>query len=300
MHRSYSHISKIFKLLKIIKRSVYQGFIMLSIIALSFPACKKDKTADSEDITSVEENAQADEIFSDIFTDVGTVETEYPAKFNSSETKIESVKSGNPSVSNSCADVTVTSQGGGWPKTVTFDFGNGCKENDRTRKGKVIAVFSASFKNTGSVITVTFDNYYVNDNKIEGTKTITNKGNATGNYKFTVDVSKSKINNINGGTRTWTSNRTIEWIKGIDNDPSDDKFSITGSASGTNSKGKDFNVTIIKPLIKAIGCRFITQGTLQVTATGRPAIALDYGNGDCDDKATVSVGGISREITLRK
>ncbi len=283
------------------KKVIYPGFIMLSIVALTFFACKKDNAnTDDADITSVEENAQADEVFSDTFTDVSTVETEYPDLFNAAgETKIQSDNS-NPSISTTCATITVAPEGNVWPKAVTFYFGeNGCTGNNSnvTRKGKIIAVFTKSFKEAGSVITITFENYFVNDHKIEGTKTITNNGiNAAGHPEFTINVSKSKISST---TRTfsWNSNRTIEWIKGTN---MDDSFSITGSANGANSKGKEFTVSITKPLIKKTGCRFIVAGILEIKPADRLARVLDYGNGNCDDKAIVTVNGFSKEITLRK
>ncbi len=279
------------------KKIFYSSFIMLGIIALTFYACKKDNTStDDQDMTSVQESAQADETFSDTFTDVSTVEVENPGLFSVGGTKIQSTNSNLSDAKTTCATITVTTNGiNEWPKTVTFDFKDGCTGvNDVTRKGKIIAVFSKSFKEAGAVINITFDNYYVNDNKIEGTKTITNNGkNTAGNYTFTVNVSKSKISNIKG-TVNWDANRTMEWIE------ADNSISITGSATGTNSKGKEFTVTITKPLIRKLGCKFIVAGTLEIKPADHPARVLDYGNGDCDANATVSIGGISKAITLKK
>lgn len=282
------------------KKLIYHGLIMLGIVTLTFSACKKnEQISDDEDITSVEESAQADEVFSDTFTDISSLSTESIVSFSTSQNQVSS--STTATLSTTCAIITVSPQGNVWPKTVTFDFGTGCTLNDITRKGKIIAVFTDRFQNTGAKITVTFDNYYVNDTKIEGEKIITNNGrNTAGNYTFTLNVAKSRISSTRG-IFTCNSTKVFEWIKGDDTVLGfDDQFSITGTATGTNSKGKNFSLTITKPVIKKIECRFLVSGTIEIKTGDRPARVLDYGNGDCDAKATVTVNGVTKTISLRK
>ncbi|MCK7538796.1 MAG: hypothetical protein MZV63_51555 [Marinilabiliales bacterium] len=44
--------------------------------------------------------------------------------------------------------------------------------NDVVRSGKIIITLSAPRREVGSVRTLTFQNYYVNGAKVEGTKTV--------------------------------------------------------------------------------------------------------------------------------
>jgi len=65
------------------------------------------------------------------------------------------------------------------------------------------------------VITTTLINYKVNDNKIEGTHKVTNKGsNSDGFTEFDIDVSGGKITYTDNLTTTWVSNRTRVWVEG--------------------------------------------------------------------------------------
>ena len=81
----------------------------------------------------------------------------------------------------------------------------------------------------------------------------------------------------------------------------DDVFTITGSASGTNSKGNAFTILITKPFIRQLACRFIVSGTVQTTESTRKFTrVLDYGDEKCDALATITINGVSKPITLRK
>jgi hypothetical protein len=283
------------------KRTLYSLLVMLGIAAISISSCKKDsQTSDNQDLTSVEESAVASETFADAFADLSSLSAESDVLFSISESGFQTM-SAPAALSTSCAVITISPQGNVWPKTITMDFGTGCTLENVTRKGKIIAVFTDRFKNAGAKITVTFDNFYVNDHKIEGTKIITNNGkNAGGNYTYTVEVSKSKIS-TSGKTVSFSSLNTIEWIAGSETrTPGDDVFSVTGSASGTNSKGKEFTITIVKPLIKKVACRFIVAGSADIKSGTLATKTLDYGTGDCDNKATVTVEGVTKEISLHK
>jgi hypothetical protein len=49
----------------------------------------------------------------------------------------------------------------------------------------------------------------------------------------------------------------------------------------------------------AIGCRkHFTQGVLEHTPSGKAMRTIDYGNGACDDQATVTINGNTYTITL--
>lgn len=200
-----------------------------------------------------------------------------------------------------CFTVTVSpTTPGVFPKTVTIDFGTACTGKDgRTRSGKIISVFTGHLAEAGKSVTTTFDNYYVDSFKIEGTHKITNTSTSN-NRSFNVVVTGGKITKPNGKWFTWDSNKVIVQVEGNGTPrwPFDDKFEITGSKSGSNSEGKTWSATIVEKLIRTGDCRWIKKGVVTLTRNDRVA-TLDYGDGTCDNKATITINGQTKEITLR-
>ena len=150
------------------------------------------------------------------------------------------------------------------------------------------------YRDVGTVITVTLDNYHVDDYHVTGTKTITNNGtNAFGNLYYTVVVSGASITHPTGSwTSTWESTRTREWTAGESTLVHfDDEYMITGTASGVNRQGNNYNLTITSPLKVEFDCSWITQGELELEPDGKPTRYIDYGSGACDNNVNVMVNG---------
>ena len=81
---------------------------------------------------------------------------------------------------------------------------------------------------------------------------------------------------------------------------SDDVYSITGSASGKSAKGNNFSATITSALIVKLTCKNIVKGTFDFDpGTGKPVRTVDYGDGTCDDVATVTIGSKTYTVHLR-
>lgn len=191
-----------------------------------------------------------------------------------------------------------------WPKIVTIDFGSeGCVGPFGTsRKGKIIATITDRYLKEGSVRTVTFDNFYVNEFRIEGTKTVTNEGlNTDGFMYFTIELAGGKIITPTGLEITREFSHTRTWIEGrlTPRWRWDDKYLIDGEASGINRFGKAYTRTITSPLLFETACRWITSGTIEIQPVDHPLITLDYGAGECDDVATITVNGETKEIKLK-
>jgi hypothetical protein len=78
----------------------------------------------------------------------------------------------------------------------------------------------------------------------------------------------------------------------------DDIFSITGSSTVTNADSQSRTATIQTPLRKKVICRNVDTGTILFQGPNH-SLLLDYGNGTCDNVATVSIdGGTSQTIQL--
>lgn len=208
-------------------------------------------------------------------------------------------KSGQESFAGNCAtlswDTTST------PKVITIDFGPvNCLCNDgRYRRGKIIITYTGPYTAAGTVITITPQDYFVNDNQILGQKVITNEGpNAQGQPTFSVVVNGQVIK-ADGGTIIWQSTRTRTWISGYDTPQlNDDEYSITGSAQGTSAQGHSFTLTILTPLVRQIGCRWFKSGTVKIERPGKPDILINYGNGTCDGQIEVTWKGHTYTINL--
>ena len=57
--------------------------------------------------------------------------------------------------------------------------------------------------------------------------------------------------------------------------------------------GIAYTVEIIDPLLFSIDCRWIKQGAIEVTPQDLAVRTIDYGDGECDSEATISVGNFT-------
>lgn len=204
----------------------------------------------------------------------------------------------------SCATVTVDSISSP-TKTITINFGTtNCTCNDgRTRRGILQLTFTGKYRDSLTTITVTPQNYFVNDNQITGSKTIINKGHNNLNHLvYEVNSNLQIIKPSGAGTINWQSNRFREWTAGESTLTwNDDMYSITGSASGSTNGGSAFSSIITSPLIRnmSFSCRrHFTKGVIEHTPSGKLTRLIDFGNGACDNLALVTIGSSSYTITL--
>ncbi len=201
-----------------------------------------------------------------------------------------------------CATITLDTTV--FPRVLTIDFGDtNCLGNDgRYRRGKILISFTGRYWHPGTIITTTFDEYYVNDNQVEGTKVITNNGfNDSGNMNWDISVNGLITLANGGGTISWVSQRNREWIEGIStpNNRWDNIYLITGQATGQRANGLHWTRQITSPLRIELACRFIVSGTVEINPEGKPVRILDFGDGSCDNEATVTVNGNTYTIYLR-
>lgn len=189
-----------------------------------------------------------------------------------------------------------------FPKTVTFDYGDGCLGRDgKMRKGKIITVYSAPMIVPGATATTRFEGFSIDGMKISGTHI--SKNNSTSSVRiFTRRVENGKIIFPDGGVMVWNATHTNKQIAGLGTPgfPFDDEFEITGGAKGVYEKENkriEWSRVIVEPLHKAFKCRWIDKGVVHITQGDYKAI-LNYGDGTCDNKAVIIVNGERKEITL--
>ena len=273
------------------KKTGIAAFTAIAALAVIAFACQKDQQDDYTDVSKDQNTAEM------LFNEVKDISDEAYG------TKSKSGKSGEQTewvIIGTCAtvtlDTTVT------PKLLTIDFGTtNCLCTDgKYRRGIIQISFTGPYKDSGTVITHTFNNYFVNDHQILGTKTITNNGlDSNGFLSYSVVVNGSIIKPNNAGTITWNSTRTRTWIAGM-NTPAllDDKYLITGSASGTSASNVSYTMIITTPLQKNIGCKHFVSGVMEITPSGKPTRIIDYGNGNCDNIITITVNNHTFTVYL--
>lgn len=202
-----------------------------------------------------------------------------------------------------CPTVTFAQAEGTWPNTITIDFGTGCTRPDgRVLKGKIIVNQTADIRTSGAMRTITHDQFFVDNVKVEGTRTWTNNGlNASFQWTYTKVATNMKLTWEDGDVTTWSSTRVSTLTGGgATATHKDDVWSSTGTASGENRNGRDFTATITEPLIKRANCRWISKGIIEFTVGDRTR-TIDFGDGTCDRLATLTLdNGSSYEISLRR
>lgn len=270
-------------------------FVAFAFLAF-FNACNKaEKILDFGEDTAINDDA-TDALFDDAFNEADA--------FSDANTyKSASVDSCQP-VKTIVVDSTSDN---GFPRTITVDFGDTyCNaKNGRQRKGKIIITQSAPRYSTGAVRSITFENYYVNDYKIEGTQSVTFNGkDENGFYSWTWKLVGGVVSTPDGLTLTRDAEHTRTLVEGAETRHNrwDDVWEISGSASGVNAKGEAYTRTIDaeNPVVRPASCYFATKGSVTIEREGKSNAILDYGDGTCDDKATIEVDGEIKEISLKK
>jgi len=284
----------------------------------TFISCKKEQSAggtaeQQQEFATVtsESNAEAEGVFDDVFDNVLGVNTEVGVGgtgvfgiANPGNRNDEPLSGVAGMDSTACFVVTITQlTANRFPLQITIDFGAGCTGRDgRTRKGKITTVYTGPLHIPGNSSTTTFDGYYVNDIHVEGTFKITNQ--STQDKKaFNIQVLDAKLTRSNGDYIQWNSEKTIAQVEGLGTPfyPLDDVFNITGNNNGAVQKGDRFfqwSTTISEALVKRFTCRWFVKGVVILKKSNAKVAELNYGSGDCDNKATLTVDGQTVEITL--
>ncbi len=265
-------------------------------LAIGFNSCKKADSAADELETTFElstDQAIADNLTedaNDVFMEVA-VDNDIAGNFGP-----------DPVISNNiipCATVTIT-PAVGFPKTIVINFGTACTANGITRSGIVRIVLSDSVRRNGSTAVMTFENYFVNAFKVEGRITWTNTS-TPGTKSWTRLTENGKITSPSGRYWLHSGLRTVVQTAGVSTPRNllDDVFSITGTHTVSNAAGARREITVLEALQKKTICANIDKGKLRVQGTNHYAV-IDFGDGTCDNLATISIDGRPpRTIILR-
>lgn len=268
-------------------------FVALCVIFVGLNSCKKDEpSASVDEISLSQQETQAEEALDETDLVIDEAIYRYTAQLKSAST-------GNFAYLNDCP--VITSNLPSMPQVITIDFGTSCTGSDgKTRSGKII-IISDSFSNFPSVREKAFDNFMVDGIKIQGNAVKTINKYQENNIRIAqihedVTITFPEI----AGTARRVADLTRLYQKNGLLNPLDNQVAIWGTVEFTRISGKTLTKTIAasSPLLFKVACDHIVSGTISVTTSNNRSWSIDYGNGDCDNKATLTMGEKSREIRI--
>jgi hypothetical protein len=207
-----------------------------------------------------------------------------------------------------CATVTAVLTNDSWTKTI--DFGTqGCTlPNGNIVKGKIIVSFSKNFTTPIKTISYKLEGFYHNGKLIEGSKTITHELKTSplldAIHPVTTHSVDVKITFPDGKIYTRIGKRVREMVEGFTTITNweDNVFKVWGYHLTTFPNGSKYNCIIKEsPLVIKMSCKmpFPVSGIVNIEKNDTKA-TLDYGKGECDKLATITINGVSKEIELKK
>lgn len=199
---------------------------------------------------------------------------------------------------------TMHGEQGQYADSMVINYGMGTQlNNGRVMSGSMIINTSEEPNGDGFMREITYDNFSVDSMSITGMTTMYISGDhqSGGTHILAGDI---MITMPDGTTIHRESEITREWIDGGETnlEQTDDVMQVTGHVINTiNENGTEtiYRKDIIEPMIKATGCRYFSQGIIELSQGGNVIATLDYGNGECDDVAVLTKDGEEPvEITL--
>lgn len=270
-------------------KRILTSSVLLFAAALVFNGCKKDEPADTETVTATD-NSICENEFMRLMPTVNSIAID--------ESGVHRNGSGNH-VASSCPNVYVPDSTMPYPRHMYIDYGTGCTDpvDGKVRKGQIICTVDRPYDSLGAVITISFDTFMVGAIQFEGTVTL----ERTGANSFTQTIVNGKCSKA--GSTPWTilfdAARTITFTSGASVSTDPQIITISGTNSGTDRNGNTWTSTITTPIVRDLGCTWLKSGVMVVTPAGKSDRTIDFGDGTCNDKATITIDGNTFEFTMQ-
>jgi hypothetical protein len=218
--------------------------------------------------------------------------------------------------SSSCPMVTFDTSKKIFPHVKTIDYGSGCMGTDSLKRTgeKIVTIYAnRDTASPGTLVSVaTFKSYTIDGISDTGSIKTYIDSSSTNSMRVFKIVSNQTLIALNGDTKTFTSTHYWKQMQGgTTATRTDDVYQITGTSSGTETLdgATQFTYTATinaaNPVIKRGDCNHRVQGAVNVAihltigGSSNFTEVLDYGTGDCDSKATLSInGGTPQQVTL--
>lgn len=270
------------------KKQISIPVLLLTVIVLTIMnACKKDNPVTTD--PAVETSVQA-------LRSQQLISTSFGIALHGAE-KANGLL--NQSAEERCSAVTIfPADATTFPKTITVDFGSGCTDSDgKFKTGKVVVTVDKIWE-ANTEVSILYDNYTEDGAQLSGKFTLKNQSSSDAGI-YSVLAQDIKAADTNGFTLDYDAVQTFTQIAGHATwwDWSDDVYEITGSIQSVLTNGETVDWTIQNGLTKANNCLWISEGTGLLDINGLN-VGVDYGDGSCDNKATLTINGQTYEVTL--
>lgn len=225
-----------------------KNLLILSLVALSLSSCTKNRLKKDQ---SALINYKIETAF-DEMTNISDQAITGNMVYYKSGQIIVSKPGKDIAIEKADCNVIITIDTTSSPKSVTVDYGSSnCTCNDgKTRRGKIVTTFTGQYIATGTIITHTPVDYYVNDIKFEGMKTVQNMGiNSNSQPYFNVQID-GVATLTSGEVVDYTSSRVRTWTTGFSTllNRFDDEYDITGTSEATISTGEGYIGNTTSPI----------------------------------------------------
>lgn len=190
--------------------------------------------------------------------------------------------------------------------TKTITFSEDCEgKRGQVRSGTMIVTYSETQGEAGSFRQVTYNDFYLNGVKIEGTRrTEIISIDESGSKTMRTSMSDGKMIYEDGTFETKNSEMTR--YTHVEN--SEKQYSsLTGSKSAVSTEGVNFSMEITTPIKFVYNCDdlgFRKRGKIpvegvKVSIDGDQTITTDFGDGNCDTLVEVTKDGEVETVDLK-
>ena len=268
----------------------------LIIFVLAFAACEKQDNASKQDDTALENILTLNEKYQKIKNqtrDFRSVDAFKKLRAKSLKDGSDDDTSGIWEEWETCAEVTETFNDDGSYTTV-MDYGtDGCEEYGTLIKGKITMIW----KMTGTEFSFkeVFENFYMDS--------VTMDGEMIYESNWTAD---SWDNFVWSGTEdlkfTFTDGEVVEMTGTYKEKGDMEAYTVLeGTYTYVSSLGYSFSYEVTKPLVYSFTCEdsyIPVEGTEKINYTEgeeNDEFIMDYGDGTCDNKYTITNNGLTEE-----
>lgn len=165
-----------------------------------------------------------------------------------------------------------------------IDFQGGCVTNDNSFMEGVLNCYCYTpFSSSSGKANLNFSNFRIDGNLFTGTLTIEKTLDGVRALSNSLSISVGKKSITYSGISKWFSTTPII------NDTliTDNQYQVSDSCQLTSRYG-DMYTCVSTGLYKICDCRWFTEGITEIVDSQNETQIIDYGNGSCENKATVS------------
>ena len=190
-------------------------------------------------------------------------------------------------------------------KIITFD-GNCEGKRGQNRSGSIVISYSEKKNEVGSFRQIDFDNFYLNDTKVEGVRRheiVNIEESIKKTIQMSLENGKMIYPDESFSTKSKFITKTILY-----EDEKRVSTSLSGNASGLDSGGNSFEMKITSPIIFLSSCidkpnnkkGIIPVAGIKTFTKNDYEVIIDFGDGECDFLADITKEGSTETVDLSK